>query len=394
MASISTRVATEDDFDAVVRFDGQLFGDVWTEEQRIAIRPLLELDRFHLAHDGDALVGVAGLFSQELTVPGGATVGAGGVTWVAVAPTHRRQGVLRTLMDDVHADVDARGEPIAILTASEGGIYERFGYGVATHCRLVEMERRRVQLRPEFQPPPGTVAMTTGDDPRLFELFDRYRRGRVGEIDRTPASFTSAVVLNGPGASVAIHEDGFAVWKLTPKWNGGHPAHEMRVLDVVANTPEAYRALWNTVLSADLVGTITSHRQLALDDELPYLLTDPRAVRTTDLNDMLWVHLRDVRRSLAARTYATIDELVVGVDVGDKIERWQVAGSPEGADVRRARRRPDLSTDRASLGAMYLGGVRPSTLARAGRVVADADVLRRADAFFAADRLPHCSTSF
>jgi len=51
--------------------------------------------------------------------------------------------------------------------------------------------------------------------------------------------------------------------------------------------------------------------------------------------------------------------------------------------------------NRAALGAIYLGGVRPSTLARAGRLSADHPaILRRADAFFMADRLPHCVTGF
>ncbi|MFT3852789.1 MAG: GNAT family N-acetyltransferase [Ilumatobacteraceae bacterium] len=46
---------------------------------------------------------------------------------MGVAATHRRQGLLRRLMDACHDDIDARREPVAMLFASEGGIYERFG---------------------------------------------------------------------------------------------------------------------------------------------------------------------------------------------------------------------------------------------------------------------------
>ncbi|NNE10643.1 MAG: GNAT family N-acetyltransferase, partial [Ilumatobacter sp.] len=101
---------------------------------------------------------------------------------------------------------------------------------------------------------------------------------------------------------------------------------------------------------------------------------------------------------LSARTYATDDELVLDIDLGDDdggVERWRVSGGPDGAQAKRVRKKPDLTLDRASLGAIYLGGVRPSSLARAGRLEArNADVLRRADLFFLADRLPHCSTGF
>jgi predicted acetyltransferase len=299
------------------------------------------------------------------------------------------------MMEQLHRDIDDRDEPIAMLTASEGGIYERFGYGVATTVRIVEIDRRRTEVLERFRPAPGSVRLSTLDDAVLGPLFDRYRRLRVGEIDRTPAADALSRAQNPTGVAVAVHADGFASWKLTPQWNMGHPAHQLKLFDLVAITPEAHAALWHTVLSVDLVGPISSMRAVSLDDPLPYIVGDPRCVRTTDLNDMVWLHVRDIGRALAARTYATDAEFVIDVDLGDGSERWRVAGGPDGATAERVTRRPDLMLDRASLGAIYLGGVRPSTLARAGRISAlTPDVLRRADAFFLADQLPHCSTGF
>lgn len=395
MGQIRIRVPDEADVEEMIVFDGLAFGSVWPAHLRDLARATLELDRFRVARDGTTLVGIAGSYAQEVTVPGGAQVPAGGVTWVAVAPTHRRQGVLTRLMTELHHDIDRHGEPLAMLTASEGGIYERFGYGVASYLRAIEIDRRRTQVRPEFRPAPGTVTMTTLAHPALPEIFDRYRRGRVGEINRTAAGDALAAAHHGDGVAVALHTDGFASWKVAAKWNAGHPAHELNLLDLVAITPEAHAALWHTVLSVDLVGPITSFRAVSLDDALPYIVDDQRAIRTTNVNDMLWIHLRDVGAALRARTYGVTDDLVVEVDLGDRTERWRVAGGPQGADVRKVRSRPDLRLDRATLGAMYLGGVRPSTLARGHRLrVTDPDVLRRADAFFLADRLPHCVTGF
>lgn len=395
MGKIDIHVATDDDFDEMLVFDGLAFGDPWPENLRDKARAVLDLDRFRVARDGAALVGISGSYGQDVTVPGLAQVRAGGVTWVAVAPTHRRQGLLTRLMAEIHDDIDARDEPIAMLTASEGGIYERFGYGVASYLRVVEIDRRRTQVRPEFRPAPGDVRSSTLDDPELARIFDRYRRGRIGEIDRTPASDALAAGYHGAGVAVAVHADGFASWKVKANWHAGHPAHELSVIDLIAITPEAHAALWHTILSVDLVGPITGYRAVSVDDALPYIVDDPRAVRTTNLNDMLWLHLRDIRRSLAARTYGTDDRLVVEVDLGDETQRWRIDGGPGGADVKKVRSRPDLTLDRAMLGAIYLGGVRPSTLARARRITArNVDALRRADAFFMADRLPHCTTGF
>ena len=395
MSNITLRGATDDDFRAIVDFDGAIFGQVWKDDELGLLRPTLDLDRFVVAHDGDDLVGVSGNYSLELTVPGPRALRVAGVTWVAVSPTHRRQGLLTRMMNELHADADARDEPLAILTASEGAIYRRFGYGVASQCRVIEIDRRRTGVLPEFQPQPGEVrfADVTNDDvlEQIAALFDRIRLERNGDIDRTAANWKLTRHHRGEGTRWAVHADGFACWKVTPKWNNGHPAHEMELFDLVAATPAAHAALWHTVLSVDLVGPISSIRAASIDDHLAHILTDPRALRTVDLNDMIWVHVRDARAALAARTYGTDDALVVEVDGN----RWKVDGSPEGAVVKPAKRTPDLTMDGAALGSIYLGGFRPSELVRGRRIEArNADVLRRADHFFAADQMPHASTGF
>ena len=98
-----------------------------------------------------AVVATAGAFPFRLTVPGGAQVGVAAVTVVTVQPTHRRQGLLRQMMDEQLDDVARRGEPLAALTASEASIYERFGYGIATFTTRWELaseyaDTRRVPL--------------------------------------------------------------------------------------------------------------------------------------------------------------------------------------------------------------------------------------------------------
>jgi predicted acetyltransferase len=405
-SGIRLRRVTDADFDEMVDFDGRMFGDMWNPDHLPAMRAVMDLDRFVVARDDTQLVGVAGSYELELTVPGLAVVKAGGVTWVAVAPTHRRRGILRQMMGWVHADIDERGEPIAMLTASEGGIYERFGYGIATQARVTQLDTRRASIRPELVPVAADggsgVRLTDLSDPALAGIFDRYRRQRVGELRRTQPEFELRRVTSGSSATVALHDDGYAVWKMTANWQDGHPAHEMALQELIAVTPEAHAALWNTVLSVDLVASVRSGRAVASDDELPFMLTDQRLVRTTDLNDHAWLHLRDVGHALEQRTYQTDDAFLVEVSdmVGvDGPMRWKVSGSPDGAGVTSSRAgtrtRPDIVIDRASLGSMYLGGTRPSTLARARRLSAkNPDVLRRADSFFAAERIPHCMTGF
>src|SRR5262249_52759785 len=79
--------------------------------------------RLHAAYAGDELVGAAAAFTYDLTVPGGWFVPTGGVTVVAVLPSHRRRGLLGKLMRAQLDDLRARGEPLAALWASETMIY-------------------------------------------------------------------------------------------------------------------------------------------------------------------------------------------------------------------------------------------------------------------------------
>jgi predicted acetyltransferase len=186
------------------------------------------------------------------------------------------------------------------------------------------------------------------------------------------------------------HRDGYAVYRIEPQWNDGRPAHNMRLSELVANTGEAHAALWHALLGVDLVGTILS-RVVPVDDPLPYLLTDPRALQTTALLDGVWVNVRDVAASFSARCYGTTDQMVIEVDG----VRWLIDGSPDGASCRKVRTRPDLVMDHASSGALLLGGVRPSALAAGRRLTSrNSDVLRRADALFLTSPAPHCQTNY
>jgi predicted acetyltransferase len=291
-------------------------------------------------------------------------------------------------MKAIHDDIDARDEPLAALTASEGGIYERFGYGVATMRRAIEIDRRRAQLRPEYRPPPGSVRLVHPDE--AVELFlprwERAYRNRPGEVDRDETWMRMLVAEIAHTATFAVHDDGFAMWKTDQQWNMGHPAHEVWLHDLAAATPEAHAALWHTLLSLDLTGPIRSVN-VPVDDPLPYMLTDRRALRTTAVNDGVWLNLRDVKRCFEARTYGTDDDIVA--EVGGV--RWRVGAG----GCARVRSRPDLQGDHPSLSALLLGGVRPSALVAGRRMTArNGDVLRRADALFTTSPEPYCQTGF
>src|SRR5437763_16309514 len=101
-----------------------------------------ELGRAWGAFDGGRCVATLRTHPFELTVPGGRTLSADGLTAVTVSPTHRRRGLLtRMLTDSLRAAAD-RGDPVSILIASEYPIYGRFGYAPATEGATYEIDVR------------------------------------------------------------------------------------------------------------------------------------------------------------------------------------------------------------------------------------------------------------
>src|SRR4051794_1501891 len=92
----------------------------------------MELDRSLGLWDGDRVAATSGIYSLEMTVPGG-TVPCAGITWITVSPSHRRQGVLTSIMRRQLTELhEQQREPVAGLWAAEYPIYGHFGYAPAT----------------------------------------------------------------------------------------------------------------------------------------------------------------------------------------------------------------------------------------------------------------------
>jgi predicted acetyltransferase len=401
---ISIRRATPADLPEIARQDAASFGVSYSEQDIADALLVVDLDRFWVATADDEIVGVTGDFPLTMTVPGGALVDVPGVTWVSVRPTHRRRGILSRLMEHQLRDYAERGESMAILTASEGGIYRRFGYGAASRVRRTVIDRRLARLLPavaaaadgRVELVPSALARTL-----LPGIHERWRALTPGAINRSEGRWDYHFVDRDrvrDGMSekyYLVHDDGYVAYRIKENWADGHPQHSCWITDYVAVTRQAHVALWQVLLNFDLVGTIESY-QIPIDDPLPHLLTNGRDMRTTALSDGVWVRPLDVPATLAARRYALEVEAVLAVRdplFGDR--SYAVVTGPEGVECAPTDRRADLTLTVDALGSAYLGGERLTVLAAGGRVWAeDAAVLSRLDRAFLADRAPFHGTAF
>ncbi len=392
------RRAEPEDLTALVALDYRNFGVAAKPTDAAEVKEVLDLDRFLVAVDGGDLVAAGGSFQMELTVPGGGTLPMSGVTWVSVLASHRRQGILRGLMTGLDELATEYEEPILGLGASEGPIYERFGYGIATRDRVIEIDRRRTRIDPRFEPDPVRLVDAGGHVDEMMACFDRYRATQIGEVSRPTELFRAEFIEKNMVNFGAIHPDGYAIWSIENAWNNGHPAHVLTVKDLIAVTPAAHLALWNVVLSVDLVGPVRSLRTVALDDPLPYLLTDQRALRTVESNDSLWLKVADPVRCFQSRSLRGDDRLVIGV-VDETMVSATSGPDPTqivaiGAGGCETTDEPvDIVATRSALGPLLLG-VAASQLAAGRRLHGDAVAIERADVLLGTGRTPHCRTPF
>ena len=176
-------------------------------------------------------------------------------------------------------------------------------------------------------------------------------------------------------------------------------------------TPTA--GLWKFLLEHDLVTSIRA-RQRSIDEPLPLLLADSRAVRWSEVEDFLWVRVLDPIAALESRRFGAAGRLDLEVTdaLGFAGGRFSLeVGADGSASVTRVSsdrmQAPDAGTARPlpppprspcavnQLGAILLGGIRPTVLAAAGLIAADSpETLALADRLFAAERTPHLSIVF
>ena len=164
------------------------FGDTYDDAEFEADRPVWEIDRTIGAVEGDTWVGGGGAYSFRLTVPGRRDVRAAGITGVGVSPTHRRRGILTKVMRWLLDQAAERGEPVSILHASEGPIYPRFGFGLATLQGSFDIARSDFRFLMPAEPL-GRVRIVDREEALAIfpAIFDQLKPGRVGRSTAAPS---------------------------------------------------------------------------------------------------------------------------------------------------------------------------------------------------------------
>ena len=404
--SVNIRPISADEIDAFERSLTVPFGFDPTPETSQRFRNVLELERLRAAFDGDQIVATFGALTTRMSVPGN-VLPLAATSVVTVLPTHRRQGVLRTLMTDHFAELHQNGEPLAALWASESSIYGRFGYGPACERAVARLEKPYARMQ-EPVDVGGTMRLVErAEAQELFPaIYERVAPRRPGMLARSEQWWTHRLLSDpeymrrgGTSHRRVLHvrdgrPAGYVIYRTRSDWERG--TTEVRVVELVGADPQAEKALWQYLFGIDLATSLDYWNQ-PVDDPLRWWLEQPRRLERK-VEDGLWLRPVDVAAALAGRRYSCAGSL--RLRMCDRLCPWNdgvwelvVDGDGIG-HCRPANAEPELELTPDALGMAYLGGHRFSTLGQSGLVTGSPDTLRRADALFTWDPLPWCPEIF
>ena len=368
-------------FAAFRRTQAAVFLDAYPDDEaverrrKIAERAL----RRSAVLDGEQVVATYVSWDTHVTVPGGGLVPADAVSGVTVLPTHRRRGILTRMIVADLADAAERGLPVAILIAAEAPIYGRYGFGPATETAHWSIDVRAAWLAPTVLHA-GTVEVVA--EPTMRDLapaiFEAARR--PGALDQLDSWWDVRFGLAGdPGhkpTTWLVHRDGngrpdgYATYRPEEVWVDREIRSVAHVEQVQAATGTAYTGLWKVLTSLDLVARVDA-AELAVDEPLPWLLTDVRAARQMSRSDFQWSRLLDPAEALSARRYESPG--VVTFEVVDP-NHWaggtfRLEADVDGAGAcSRAKASPEITLPVEVLSSVWLGAGDLSAAALAGRV--------------------------
>ena len=370
------------------------------------LRLHFDLSRSLAVFEGSNIIGGCQCHRLEMSIPGGISA-VGGVSNVAVQPTHTRQGIMSRMMRRQMNDMHEWGEPLAALFASEAGIYGRFGYGIGTQFEAWRIERPYNDFARQHESPGRIEFVEPNDIGRdLPEVYRRGSEGRPGVFPKPPHKWeeeSRAPDANDPEPRIRGRGRGglfYAAYEEKGRIDGYVSYRSNRptvtINDLMAVTREAASALWRFCFDIDLMG-VTEAIKRPLDDPLPWMLADPRRLQRT-LRDGVWLRIVDAAAALQQRRYAEYGAMTI--EVRDTLCPWNngsfhLEGDAEGAVCVSTAASPDITIDVSALATAYLGTVSFTSLWGAG--LADEHTpgtLVRADRMFAVPRKPWTPFNF
>lgn len=351
---------------------------------------------------------IAAFTSAPLTMNSGAgIVECLVVQGIAVRPSHRRNGLLKNMMRHRLDEAREQGVGSAVLTASEGTIYARYGFGVVIRQTDIEVDTARFRIRGDVHVAPGSIefvhpSFLEGHFERISLAHQEQYRGAHGRLEEHRLGFTGAWDRREEGPSrdlrAVVHfndadePDGFAVFKHRG-WDSSPVITDVQ--QVCSPDPAIDRALWQALVDIDLVEKLT-YEYSYYGDPLPLSLVDSRAVTARKSSDSVWLRILDLPTATSERGFESDGSVVLHVEdsMGYCQGTWRISVSDGRGRAEPSQEEAGVRLGVDTLASLWFGDRTAVTLASAGLVHGDPASIAALSQLFATSHAPVNLSSF
>ena len=364
----------------------------------------------HVALHAGRVVATSAGFPFKMRLNGRGAM-ADGVTAVGTDPGFRRRGLVRRLITDRLALAREQGQPVAILWASMGAIYQRFGYGLASTQVEYSFDPRFAAFQFGATANGHTRRLPKEEAvPVVSKLYRAFIEPRNLLLHRAPVLWDLPFrVRDKRQTYCAVHYDGSGEADGYLLYNtkssdgpGSEPIADqaMTVADFVWRDMNGYRGLWDFIRSHDLVAKVET-AFAAEDDPATAALLEPRILNRRT-SDGIWLRVVDAAAALAARGYDVAGETTLSVAEDGECP-WNVGTFRLATDATQAEaektQQPlgsaEVQITTQGLASLLAGHTSLSQLVRVGRAqTSNAKRLPELDALFSTRFRPHCMNGF
>ncbi|WP_144932488.1 enhanced intracellular survival protein Eis [Paenibacillus sp. 32O-W] len=317
-----------------------------------------------------------------------------GVASVATWPEYRRQGMVGKLLVNAFHIMKEQGLSLSCLHPFEFSFYRKFGWETYVEYQNYELESRHLPHQFAIE---GRIERT--EDRNLIKaIYESYAASYNGMLERTDEWWENRIWKNAKGTAAVYYNEadqpaGYMMYKVA---DSIMTIHEMVFLD-----EKARASLWKFIANHDSMIRKVCLRAPS-DDELPFLLHDPRfkqekvpyfMARIVDAEAFVKEYRFNpagerTRITLALEDrYASWNQGIFSIEIDEEGSAQVKRSGPSADEADAGREEAQLTCDIQTLTAMLVGYRKPAMLHRAGRLQGTAEAVKLLE-----DRLPDRTT--
>ncbi|NMP07507.1 GNAT family N-acetyltransferase [Paenibacillus polymyxa] len=198
----------------------------------------------------------------------------GGIAGVATWPEKRRGGMVSRLLTHALEEMKTAGQSLSFLHPFSFAFYRKFGWETYTEYKkyVIPIDKFPAKLKTE-----GIVKRDIKNISELDQVYQSYASRFNGTLVRDKAWWQERI-LNENYRTVVYYTDagdpqGYALYKIEDK--------QLNCDELVYENETARRALWTYFANHDSMITQGKFIYVPADDNLPFLLDDPRIQQET-----------------------------------------------------------------------------------------------------------------